>query len=209
MHIKIYFGTKPVFLCDEVDSMIHEYMHHPDAIFIDEITGPAIKSLLHEIKKPDFHAGVLWNEDLEKLKKSFWKHFTVIQAAGGLVRNEKDEILMIFRRGAWDLPKGKRDKGETLEACAVREVKEETAIQKLKLRDHLITTFHTYDEFGKHILKESYWYNMESDSRQKLEPQIEEDIRDIVWVAPENLKQKLENTFPSIIDVIQASGVLV
>ncbi|PWT95016.1 MAG: NUDIX hydrolase [Bacteroidetes bacterium] len=208
MYIKIYFGNKPVFLCDEVDSMIHEYLHHPDAIFIDEITGPAIKSLLHEIKKPDFHAGILWNEDLEKLKKSFWKHFTVLQAGGGLVKNEKEEILMIFRRGFWDLPKGKRDKGETIEDCALREVKEETGIRKLKLQSHLITTYHTYDEYGKHLLKESYWYNMASDSNQKLEPQLEEDIREIQWVAPENLKKKLDNTFPSIIDVVHASGVL-
>ena len=46
MYIKIYFGDKPVFLCNEIDEMIHEYMHHPDAVFIDEISVPAIKSLL-------------------------------------------------------------------------------------------------------------------------------------------------------------------
>ena len=54
MYIKIYFGDKPVFLCNEIDDTIHEYMHHPDAVFIDEITGPAIKSLLHEIAKDNF-----------------------------------------------------------------------------------------------------------------------------------------------------------
>src|SRR5580765_6272767 len=99
MFIKIYFDDKPVFLCDEIDDTIHEYMHHPDAVFIDEISTPAINSLLHEIAKPQFHAGVLWNSDLEKLKKSFFKHFMVMKAGGGLVINTKKEILMIFRRG--------------------------------------------------------------------------------------------------------------
>ena len=56
MYIKIYFGDKPVFLCDTIDETIHEYMHHPDAVFIDEISGPALKSLLHEIVKEEFHA---------------------------------------------------------------------------------------------------------------------------------------------------------
>ena len=58
-----------------------------------------------------------------------------IIAAGGLVLNEKNELLMIFRRGFWDLPKGKVDEGETLEQCAVREVKEETGLQNIRLGD--------------------------------------------------------------------------
>ena len=54
MHIKIYFGNKPVFLCDELNEELKELLHHPDAVFIDEVTSPAIKSLLHEIKKEEF-----------------------------------------------------------------------------------------------------------------------------------------------------------
>jgi hypothetical protein len=110
MYIKIYFEDKPVYLCNEVDKELNEILHHPDAVFMDEISVPGIKSLLHEIKKEEFHAGVLWNEDLDKLKKSFFKHFIIIQAAGGLVLNEKKEALMIFRHGKWDLPKGIREK---------------------------------------------------------------------------------------------------
>ena len=51
-----------------------------------------------------------------------------MQAAGGLVLNEKKEILLIFRRGKWDMPKGKLDKGEKLEDCAIREVGEVIAL---------------------------------------------------------------------------------
>jgi len=134
---------------------------------------------MHEIKKNDFHAGILWHPDLEKLKKAFWKHFKIVLAAGGWVVNEKDEILFIFRRGKWDLPKGKLDKGEKLEECAQREVREETGLQHIKLKDKITTTFHTYDEFGKHILKESHWYRMKGKGTDKLKAQADEGIQSI------------------------------
>ena len=202
MFIKIYFGDKPVFLCDKIDKTINEFMHHPDAVFIDEISTPAINSLLHEIVKPQFHAGILFDKDLEKLKKSFFKHFKIISAAGGMVVNENKEILMIFRRGKWDLPKGKLDAGETLEQCALREVEEETGLKNIKLNKKLITTYHTYDEFGKHILKESHWYKMKCTGEQNLIPQTEEDITEIKFVAPEDLKKYTSNTFCTIEEVL-------
>ena len=52
-----------------------------------------------------------------------------VVAAGGLVTNDKNELLTMFRRGKWDLPKGKLDEEETIEACALREVREETGIE--------------------------------------------------------------------------------
>ena len=202
MYIKIYFGDKPVFLCDAIDETIHEYMHHPDAVFIDEISGPALKSLLHEIVKEEFHAGILWNEDLEKLKKAFFKLFLPGTAAGGLVENEKGEFLLIHRRGKWDLPKGKLEKGESIEACAVREVEEETGLQNLELKELITVTYHTYDEFGKHILKDSHWYRMKVSGKQVLTPQTEEDILEVKWVKKKDLAKYLPETFPSIKDVL-------
>jgi len=202
MYIKVYFGDKPVFLCDEIDDAIHEYLHHPDTVFMDEISGSAIKSLLHEIAKPAFHAGVLWSEDLEALKKAFWKHFTIIQAAGGLVENEAREVLLIFRRGKWDLPKGKLDEGETLAACAVREVQEETGLKTVQLNEFLLVTYHTYNDYGHSVLKESYWYRMSSSVTEILVPQTTEDIHDIKWASKQALEPYQENTFPSIKDVL-------
>src|SRR6476661_1663707 len=112
MQIKIYFGDKPVYLCDELDEILTELIHHPDVVFIDELSSPAINSLLHEIKKEDFHAGIIIHKNFEKLKKDFFKHFTFIEAAGGIVQNDRKDLLFIFRRGKWDLPKGKMEKGE-------------------------------------------------------------------------------------------------
>lgn len=202
MYIKIYFADKPVFLCNEVDDTTREYMHHPDAVFIDEINNSAIKSLLHEIAKEEFHAGILIDTDLEKLKKAFFKHFTQVTAAGGLVENEKGEVLLIFRRGKWDLPKGKLDKGESIEQCAVREVEEETGLTAIHLKKLLTITYHTYNEFGKHILKDSHWYKMKVKSNQNITPQTEEDITEIRWVKKKDLKEYMNNTFPSVKDVL-------
>lgn len=207
MVIKIYFGEKPVFLCDEITKNIEIYRRHPDTIFIDEITTNAIHALLHEIAKKDFHAGVLYSSDIDKLKKMLWKHFKVIKAAGGLVTNSSRQVLMIYRRGKWDIPKGKLEEGEKLEDCAVREVQEETGLKKVTLHNFLLTTYHTYEEFGKHILKESYWYSMTAADGQALTPQTEEDILQIEWVDFADIDKKMSNTFPSVKDVIKAAAL--
>lgn len=203
MFIKIYFNDKPLFLCDAIDDDIEPYKHHDDAIFIDEFSVHTVKAMIHEMEQPKIHAGVFLHNNLEELRKAFWKKFTVIQAAGGVVNNAGDEILMIFRRGKWDLPKGKLDKGETLEQCAVREVNEETGLQNISLKRKLITTYHTYHESGKFILKESHWYAMTVDGAQKLIAQTEEDIAEARWVKKAGIPELLKNTFPSIKDVLE------
>jgi len=203
MHIKIYFQDKPLFLCDDIDEEIAPYVHHDDAIFVDEFSTPAINSMLHEMRLPKIHAGILYHTNLDELKKAVWKKFKVILAAGGVVLNQQKEILLIHRRGKWDLPKGKLDDKESLETCAVREVKEETGLKEVKLIESLITTYHTYDESGKHILKESHWYLMHADSKQRLEPQTEEDITEIKWVPEKVLENYINKTFPLIRDIIQ------
>jgi len=203
MYIKIYFNDKPLFLCDNIDETIEPFVHHDDAVFIDELDAHTVKAMIHEMELPKIHAGVFFHANLEELKKAFFKKFTIVQAAGGLVRNENDEILLIFRRGKWDLPKGKLDKGESLEDCAVREVEEETGLKKVKLLASLLITYHTYHEGTRFILKESHWYTMKTKSGQQLIPQTEEDIQEIKWVTDKELKPYLKNAFPSIVDVLQ------
>jgi 8-oxo-dGTP pyrophosphatase MutT (NUDIX family) len=202
MHIKIYFGEKPVYLCDEISNELNEILHHPDAVFIDEVSSPAINSLLHEIKKEEFHAGVLLHSNLEALKKAFFKHFELIEAAGGIVQNDKKEILFIYRLDKWDLPKGKVEKGENFEECAVREVEEETGVSNLSIKNKTGETYHTYNAFGKHFLKISHWYYMTCRKTQRLVPQTEENITEIKWVKTKDIKSPLENTYPSIRDIL-------
>ncbi len=202
MYIKIYFGDKPVILCNEIDKELNELLHHPDAVFVDEVSPKAIKSMLHEIKKEEFHAGVIWHNDLEKLKETFFKNFKVIEAAGGIVQNDKKQVLFIYRLGKWDLPKGKIEKGEKEEETALREVTEETGATGLQLKKKIGQTYHVYDEFGKHFLKISHWYHMTCSSKQVLKPQTEEHITEIKWVKTIDIKSPVENTYPSIKNIL-------
>lgn len=206
MFIKIYFNNKPLFLCDTIDKTIEPFIHHDDAVFIDELDAHTIKTIIHEMQQPEIHAGVFFHADLEKLKKAFFKKFTLIQAAGGLVTNETNEILMIFRRGMWDLPKGKLDEGETLEDCAIREVEEETGLKNIELISPLLITYHTYHEGSGFILKESHWYKMRVTGKQNLVPQTEEDIHEIKWVEKKGLAEYMKKSFPSVVDVLQTVG---
>ena len=206
MYIKIYFSNKPLFLCDAVDETIQPYVHHDDAVFIDEFSPPAVNSIIHEMRQEKVHAGIFVHSPLETLKKAFWKKFILIRAGGGLVRNEKGEILFIFRRGKWDLPKGKLDDGETLEQCAVREVGEETGLRDIHLDGPLLVTWHTYDDSGKHFLKETHWFTMTTRGDQPLTPQAEEQISELKWVGDGGLQAIVKETFPSIVDVIHAAN---
>jgi 8-oxo-dGTP pyrophosphatase MutT (NUDIX family) len=132
----------------------------------------------------------------------------LIQAAGGLVENEKAEILFMFRRGKWDLPKGKLDPGETLEECALREVEEETGVGQLSIKKFLLTTLHEYEELGKVIEKKTHWYYMHANSYQPLVPQLEEDITELRWFGPDDFGIVLRNTYPAIVEVLRAGGLI-
>jgi ADP-ribose pyrophosphatase YjhB (NUDIX family) len=138
--------------------------------------------------------------------KKLWMNFVikmkVIHAGGGLVLNNDEELLFIFRKGKWDLPKGKLDKGETIAACAVREVKEECGIKNLKLNKKLGNTYHVYSMKGKLVIKITTWYFMHLKKTQKLVPQAEEGIVKLKFFSKTNYRRTVKkNTYPLIADL--------
>ncbi|MEM8487509.1 MAG: NUDIX hydrolase [Bacteroidota bacterium] len=107
-----------------------------------------------------------------------------VVAGGGFVMregNKEPEVLMIFRKGVWDLPKGKLDDGESIEECALREVREEVGIKKLAMVSPLGTTVHGYPRKNKYKVKTTYWYQMETPERSFV-PQAEEQIEKVEWM---------------------------
>ena len=127
----------------------------------------------------------------------FAQDFRIIHAAGGIVADENDEILMIFRYGCWDFPKGKVEAGEEWETAALREVQEETGLLGIILRHPLPDTYHTYMLHGTPILKITHWYEMHA-PQQPLTPQTEEDISQAVWVPREEVSERLKESYLSL-----------
>ena len=138
--------------------------------------------------------------------KRFMKDYKLVKAAGGVVTDDDARVLLIFRKGKWDLPKGKVEDNEPFELCANREVVEETGLSELALRTPLAVTYHTYTEKGKDILKETHWFLFDAPGKQPLKPQTEEGISKVEWVKREDLKNHTNNTYLLIKDVLGAAG---
>ena len=130
--------------------------------------------------------------------ESFCAGYKLIEAAGGLVYNDKNQMLMIFRNGKWDLPKGKLEVGENIEQCAIREVEEECGISGLKIMKQLQETYHTYEINGGGILKCTYWFAMRSSFEGNLVPQTKEGITKVEWVNEEGVAKKSEDSYGNI-----------
>jgi 8-oxo-dGTP pyrophosphatase MutT (NUDIX family) len=125
--------------------------------------------------------------------------FIQIEAAGGLVENPHREILMIYRLGKWDLPKGKLDDGETIITAAVREVEEECGISGLSITASLPKTSHIYqDNNGRWILKTTHWFRMNSLKWEHPIPQEKEHIEEVKWVRRENVAALLNQSYRAI-----------
>ena len=126
-----------------------------------------------------------------------------VEAAGGYVVKavgDRIYVLMIFRRGCWDLPKGKIDPGETPAECAVREVAEETGAEDLAITRGAGMTVHKYRENGQSIIKTTWWFVMTTSS-EEFTPETREQIEQVQWVdwdrardivGYENLRQHMD-----------------
>lgn len=110
-----------------------------------------------------------------------------VTAAGGVVyrdtANGEPEVLLILRRGVWDLPKGTKEEDESIRECACREVAEETGMDRWPvIVNDLRQTYHEYVRDGKKCGKTTYWFAMRSEDETGLQPQKSEGIERADWI---------------------------
>lgn len=142
-------------------------------------------------------------QQLGEAWKKFTDQFEFVQAAGGLVINEENKVLFIYRHEKWDLPKGKVEENEAIDSGALREVEEECSITDLELHRQLNTTWHTYMQKGEPMLKATAWYVMKYSGKKKPKPQLEEGITETRWIGVDELSVVKSNTYPSVMDVVE------
>jgi ADP-ribose pyrophosphatase YjhB (NUDIX family) len=152
--------------------------------FLDSKVPTNVLSVVITVQNYDFAKNYLRNK------------FKVVRAAGGLVR-KKDKALMIYRMKKWDLPKGKKEKGEKYKQTAQREVEEECNVT-IKLGKKICTTWHTYTMNKRAMIKKTRWYVMDLIDDSKMKPQLSEDIEETRWMSQKEVYHALEHSYKSI-----------
>ena len=203
MQIKIYVNDKPVYLTDQWNPEIKTLSEKAGTVLYAGEKQTALVCIISSLDDKKNHAAIVTGKDFELLKRNFFAAFDIIEAAGGIVQNEKKDILFIFRRGKWDLPKGKMDEGENAETCAEREIEEETGVKGLKLKRKISETYHIYKEKNKDILKITNWFYFTSSGKQSTVAQAEEDITEVKWFPTQKIKEPMNGTYENIRDVMR------
>ena len=187
---KVFVNDKPLFLTNEVAKETDFQLFLLESVDIEQLI---IKMFNNKIKK-----AYLYYPDEKEILKKVKEKIPVTKAGGGLVYNNKGEVLFIYRNGKWDLPKGGKDKGEDIELTAMREVEEETGVGKLKIKKKLQKTYHVFKRNGRYKLKVTHWFEMTSTFSGELIPQAEEGIEKVAWLNPEQIQEALKNSYENI-----------
>ena len=187
---KVFINTKLIILTTSLPKSEHA--------LIFPLAATSFKTILQALKKTKTEKVYLIGDDPATLLETFKSKLQVVQAGGGLVRNQSGKMLFIFRKGKWDLPKGKIDKGETILEGAKREVKEETGVKKLQINRLAGITYHIFKRNDIYQLKETHWFYMATTYNGKLQPEIQEDITKAKWKGPKKMAKALENSYENI-----------
>jgi 8-oxo-dGTP pyrophosphatase MutT (NUDIX family) len=207
MPIRIHIGPHLLWLADRPDETPDSRLSTPGSRLVVHPHPADLDTILQSLDDAAPQLVMLTGTAPEELLRSLQARFTCIDAAGGVVVDPQGRFLLIHRRGHWDLPKGKLDEGEQLEACALREVTEETGLHSIRSQGYLTTTYHVYGQDGQPCLKASHWYRMAFFGTEKAVPQTEEDIERIEWLTREEVAERLPGAYASIREVMAACGV--
>ena len=190
MYYKVFINEIPVILSTE-KFIGKEYVSIP-------IELVRFKKLIKMIEKGKLTHVNLYHSDPEKLELHLRKKLKVVEAGGGLVYNDRKEILFIYRNKKWDLPKGGLEKGETPEQAAIREVREETGAKKLEVTRFIQKTYHVFKRNGERRLKITYWYEMTTGYDGALKPQAKEGIEKAKWKNFAQTQKALQGSYENI-----------
>lgn len=198
---RIYINDNTLIIADTIPE---------DGGFLLELSTESFSfsSFYKQIEAESGKSYLLLDQDPKAIFKSIKKSCVIIKAAGGLVTSAKDNYLFIFRNKKWDLPKGKVEKGEKMKEAALREVEEECGVKISANKEKLCKTYHVYALGANIVLKKTNWYSMEVKGEPKLVPQKEEGITKACWLSKTELAPVVANTYPSIMDVLKAGGLL-
>ena len=202
----IFFNQRSLILCSDKEPAAQD----PEAVIaIDNGSEATLKDIINTFdNSPAVPRLYILCRNPEETYDRARKAFTEVEAAGGLIRNGNGQYLLIFRNGVWDLPKGKREHGETLEENAVREVMEECGIPAPSINGLICVTDHTYHRDGQFVLKHTYWYAMSSDNGTATRPQTEEGITRTAWIPASQIAEYAGSTYPSIAEVFRQAGLI-
>lgn len=201
---EIYCNTRKVMLIDR--SLLSTMQSYQKCLFAPYLGK--IKSLFQYIDTIEnsnrFETIVLHSDDIDALWYAFKSVMENIKAAGGLITNSDNNILLIMRRAHWDLPKGKLEKNEDFKTAAIRECEEEVGLHNLQLIKKICNTYHIYrDKSNNRILKTTKWYHLHYPDKQEPILQSEEDIDDYAWCSIDESKSK-QVIYSNILDVLNA-----
>ncbi len=203
---KIYFNDKLLILTTDKEAYIND---NPAAGAFSSFSGATSRSFtqaIQQLEMPGIKGAIIEDASEDALSAQLFAIYRPLDAAGGVAYNEQGDILMIFRRGKWDLPKGKLDEGESIEECALREVCEETGLEHLTLEGKICDTYHIYTLNNERFLKCTAWYKMKGTSTDTLTPQKEENILDARWIKEKDLGLFAGKSYEAIREVLRMEG---
>ncbi|CAM1339810.1 NUDIX hydrolase [Tenacibaculum aestuarii] len=187
---KVFVNDKPIIFT----TSIKNEADFPVYIYKNTI----IEELIYKLKVGKIEGVYLYSNNLAEVWLEFKEKFKVIVAGGGLVLNDNNEVLFIYRGSKWDLPKGRIEEGEGIEETAIREVEEECGIENLTIQRKLIDTYHLFVMDNEYRLKETHWYLMHSDYDGELIPQLEEGITEVAFKDEKATQEALKNSYANI-----------
>ncbi len=203
---KIYINNKPLILTTDAKAYIATHTIAAGYMLFTGAFTRNFRLAIQHLEKITGLGAIIEDVSAGSLQEVLYELYTPIDAGGGVVVNEDGGVLMIYRRGKWDLPKGKRDDGEDIATCALREVEEETGLKTLSLTEKICDTYHVYAQGGANLLKCTSWYKMKGSVKDKLVPQQEENILEARWIAEKEMPDVVYKSYEAIREVLQAAG---